>query len=63
MTEDARQDFTKLDGSIKPQVLRALLKASQNPLPQKEGGYGVELGNRNGTDLTGCLKIKETMIK
>ncbi len=58
MTEAAKQDFTKLDGSVRPQVLRAMYKTSNNPLPQSEGGYGVELRNRNGIDLTGCLKIK-----
>lgn len=58
MTDDAKQDFTKLDGSVKPQVLRAMYKTSNNPLPQSEGGYGVELGNRSGIDLTGCLKLK-----
>ena len=58
MTEAAKQDFTKLDGSVRPQVLRAMYKTSNNPLPQSEGGYGVELRNRNGIDLTGCLKLK-----
>ena len=38
--------------------MSALSKVSQNLLPKREGGYGVELGNKNGLDLTGCLKIK-----
>ena len=57
---DARvaADISGLDGSVRPQVLSALSKVSQNLLPKREGGYGVELGNKNGLDLTGCLKIK-----
>ena len=57
-TPEAREDFRKLDGSVKPHVAAAIRKTSQNPLPQREGGYGVELGNKAGLDLTGCLKIK-----
>ena len=30
----------------------------QNPLPVYEGGYGKPLGNKNGNDLTGFLKVK-----
>ena len=52
------EDIAALDGSIRPQVFSAMRKVSQNPLPRREGGYGTELGNRNGIDLTGCLKIK-----
>ncbi len=52
------EDIAALDGSIRPQVLNAIRKVSQNPLPRREGGYGTELGHRNGIDLTGCLKIK-----
>jgi len=28
------------------------------PLPKSEGGYGKPLGNKNGNDPTGYLKIK-----
>ena len=56
--KSARQDYAELDGSQKSQVLKAIYKTAQNPLPQREGGYGVELGNKNGINLTGCLKIK-----
>ena len=54
----ARQDYERLDGSQKPQVLQAIYKTAQNPLPKREGGFGVELGNKDGTNLAGCLKIK-----
>lgn len=55
---EALEDFKKLDGSVKPHVAAAIRKTSRNPLPQREGGYGVELGKKAGLDLTGYLKIK-----
>ena len=39
-------------------VLKAIKKVKQNPLPVYEGGYGKPLGNKNGNDLTGFLKVK-----
>ena len=39
-------------------VRKAIHKVKQNPLPQSEGGYGKPLGNKQGTNLTGFLKIK-----
>ena len=39
-------------------VLKALDKACQNPLPFAEGGYGIPLGNKHGFDLTGCCGVK-----
>lgn len=30
----------------------------QNPLPADENGYGKPLGNQNGNNLAGFLKIK-----
>ena len=58
LTKKATADLETLDGSVQWQVVKAIQKTAQNPLPTREGGYGVELGNKNGTDLTGCLKIK-----
>lgn len=52
------KDVEKLDGSCKAQVIKAIQKVSQNPLPFTEGGYGKPLGNKENTNLTGCLKIK-----
>lgn len=57
-TSEAQKDLQQLDGSIRPQVVAAIRKVSTNPLPQREGGYGMELGNKSWLDLTGCLKIK-----
>ena len=54
----AWEDFQELDASQKDQVAKAIRKVKTNPLPQREGGYGVELGNKAGLDLSGCLKIK-----
>ncbi len=54
----AVDDLKKLDGSNRKQVLKALDKVSQNPLPTNEGGYGKALGNKLGNNLAGLLKIK-----
>ena len=55
---EAQEDFDALDGSQKDFVVKGLNKAKRNPLPKQEGGFGETLGNKNGLDLTGCLKIK-----
>lgn len=55
---EAVKDLKRLDGSQRKQVVRALDKLMANPLPKSEGGYGSPLGNKNGVDLTGFLKIK-----
>lgn len=54
----AEEDRRKLDGSVRTQVDKAILKVSSNPLPANEGGYGKPLGNKNGNDLTGLMKVK-----
>ena len=54
----ATEELAKLDGSVRKIVLKGILKVSQNPKPQSEGGYGKPLGNKGGNDLTGLLKIK-----
>ena len=58
----AVKDVEKLDGSCKAQIVKAIKKVSQNPLPFTEGGYGKPLGNKENTNLTGCLKIKLSKI-
>ena len=55
---EAIQDMNDLDGSQRKYVIKALQKVRVNPLPQSEGGYGKPLGNKNGIDLSGLLKIK-----
>lgn len=57
-TDEAKADIKILDGSQRKQVLKAMSKVSTNPLPFNEGGYGKPLGNKNGNNLTGYLKIK-----
>ena len=54
----AEEELSKLDGSVRKIVLKGIIKVSSNPRPQNEGGYGKPLGNKNGNDLTGLLKIK-----
>jgi len=57
-TDEAKDDLRSLDGSQRKNVLKAITKVSQNPLPANEGGYGKPLGNKHGQDLTGLYKIK-----
>ena len=40
------------------QVLAAIKKVSENPIPKNEGGMGNPLGNKYGANLTGYCKIK-----
>ncbi len=54
----AKKDLDSIDGSCKAQVVKAIRKVAENPLPFTEGGYGKPLGNKNNTNLTGFLKIK-----
>ena len=54
----AYEELRQLDGSVKIMVLKGIQKVSENPKPQNEGGYGKPLGNQNGNNLTGLLKIK-----
>lgn len=51
-------DLEKLDRSQRIVVIKKINQVAENPLPQKEGGYGVPLGSRSGADLTGYCKIK-----
>jgi len=55
---EAEKDRASLDASLRIQVDKAIRKASQNPLPKSEGGYGNPLGHKQGRNLTGLLKIK-----
>lgn len=43
---EALEDFKKLDGSVKPHVVAAIRKTSQNPLPQREGALAWSLGKK-----------------
>ena len=55
---EANQDLKNLDGSQRLLVLKAIKKVQQNPISIYEGGYGKPLGNKNGSDLSGFLKVK-----
>ena len=55
---EAFKDLAELGGGVQSRVIDAIERVSRNPLPQREGGYGAELGKKNGLDLTGYLKIK-----
>jgi len=48
---EAHADFNGLDGSVKKQVLKQLVKLEKNPK------YGVPLGNKAGMNLEGYFKL------
>lgn len=55
---EALADMKRLDHSTAVRVQKAIDRVAENPLPQSEGGYGKPLGNKQGVDLTGLLKVK-----
>ena len=55
---EVEADRRALDGFLKKQVDKAILKVSENPLHVNEGGYGKSLGNKGNSDLTGLMKVK-----
>lgn len=57
ITDEAKKDYEKIEGSIRKQVLAGIIKVSKAPLPSPNG-YGKPLGNKNGNNLTGFFKIK-----
>lgn len=57
-TVEAKEDLKALDHSQQIDVLKAIKRVSENPLPNTEGGYGKPLGNHITGNLTGYLKIK-----
>ncbi|MGN0484860.1 MAG: type II toxin-antitoxin system RelE/ParE family toxin [Lachnospiraceae bacterium] len=57
ISEEAKKDYKKLEGSLHKQVLAGIIKVSKAPLPSPNG-YGKPLGNKNGNNLTGFFKIK-----
>ena len=59
---EAVDDLKKLDHSQRLQVIKAIDKVSENPLPQAEGGFGKPLGNKNSSKLAGYLKIKALFV-
>lgn len=57
ITDEAKNDYRKLEGSVRKQVLAGIIKVSKAPLPSPDG-YGKPLGNKSGNNLTGFFKIK-----
>ena len=56
--EEAVKDLKSLTKTNQIQVLKAIEKVSENPLPDYQGGYGKPLGNKMGINLSGYQKIK-----
>jgi mRNA interferase RelE/StbE len=55
---EAEAEFGQLDGSVRLQISKGIMKLATNPLPRAEGGYGVSLRNSGNSKLAGCCKIK-----
>lgn len=55
---EAADDLKQLAGNQRILVAKAIEKVKVNPVSSFEGGYGKPLGNKNGTNLSGFLKIK-----
>jgi mRNA interferase RelE/StbE len=55
-TKEAANDLKELDRTQQLQVLKAIKRVSENPLPNSEGGYGKPLGNHLSAKLPGYLK-------
>lgn len=60
---EAKTEYLSLDGSTRHNVARAIAKVQTNPYScmgdaQGHVGYGKPLGNKNGLNLAGLLKIK-----
>ena len=55
---DSAKDLKNFAGNLRLMAVKAIGKVLQNPLPVTEGGYGKPLGNKQGNDLSGFLKIK-----
>ena len=45
ITDEAKKDYSKIDGSMRKQVLAGIIKVSKAPLPSPNG-YGKPLGNK-----------------
>lgn len=57
ITDEAKKDYKKIEGSVRKQILAGIVKVSKAPLPSPDG-YGKPLGNKNGNNLMGFFKIK-----
>lgn len=61
ITDEARDDYQRLDQGVRKQVLAGIVKVSKAPLPAPNG-YGRPLGRKQGNNLTGFFKIKYKKI-
>ena len=52
ITDEAKKDYRKIEGSVRKQILAGIIKVSKAPLPNPNG-YGKPLGNKNGNNLMG----------
>lgn len=45
ITDEAKKDYKKIEGSVRKQILAGIVKVSKAPLPSPDG-YGKPLGNK-----------------
>lgn len=45
ITDEAKKDYKKIEGSVRKQILAGIVKVSKVPLPSPDG-YGKPLGNK-----------------
>jgi len=57
LSDEAIEDMKEFNHAQQRQIIKAIGKVVQNPLPQNEGGLGKPLGNKAGKNLTGHCKI------
>lgn len=57
ITDEAKKDYNKIEGSVRKQVLAGIVKVAKAPLPSPDG-YGKPLGSKGENNLTGFFKIK-----
>jgi mRNA interferase RelE/StbE len=55
---EALSDLSRIDKSIRAQVIKGINKVVKNPVAKFKGGYGEPLRNQKGQDLSGLYKIK-----
>ena len=55
---EAKKDLEKQDHNVQLQVLKGIRKVAENPVSIYDGGYGKPLGNKQGLNLAGLMKIK-----
>lgn len=57
ITDEAKKDYSRIERSVRKQVLAGIVKVAKAPLPSPDG-YGKPLGSKGKNNLTGFFRIK-----